>query len=94
MVGIVTNEELSLSLLESSESSLSSHEKKLKNKENIFFKMCFLKIKRTDHFIVKQLGTKMYFTNKFESTTYITYIFHSSPLYFNSILPKTNSIEC
>jgi hypothetical protein len=38
VVGIVTNKELSLSLLESSDSSLSSHEKKLKNKENIFLK--------------------------------------------------------
>jgi hypothetical protein len=55
--------------------------------------MCFLKIKRTDHFIAKKLGTKMYFTNKFESTTYITYIFHLSHLYFNSILPKKNSID-
>jgi len=52
-------------------------------------KMYCLKIKGIDYLIIKKAeGIKMYFTNKFKSVIYVTYIFHSSPLTFNSTLPK------
>jgi hypothetical protein len=49
--------------------------------------MCFFLIKQNGHLIAKKLGTKMYFTNKFESNTYVTHVLHFSPLSLNSTLP-------
>jgi len=93
VVRIVINKEFSLSSYESSNSSLSFHEKKTKNEENkVLYQNVFFK-KLKGLITSQKKGIKIYFTNKFESATYITHAFHLSPMSFNSTLSKKKTLN-
>jgi hypothetical protein len=85
VVGTVTNEELSLSSSEPSNSSLCSYEKKTEKKIKFDTKMYFLKIKGTGHLIAKKdEGLKCTSQKNLRAPTYVTHVFHLRPLFFNS----------
>jgi hypothetical protein len=70
-----------------------SMKKKTKNEENkVLYQNVFFK-KLKGLITSQKKGIKIYFTNKFESATYITHAFHLSPMSFNSTLSKKKTLN-